>query len=61
MQQATIFESIDNFNSMTIEEQVAALNAQVATYKDLPEGDYLNLYTMYGIGAVLGLYPKAVA
>ncbi len=61
MEQATIFESIDNFNSMTIEEQVSALNAQVATYKDLPEGDYLNLYTMYGIGAVLGLYPKTAA
>ena len=61
MTTATIFEAIDGYNGMSIDQQVTALNAEIETYKDLPIGEYINLYTALGIGVVLGFYPSTAA
>ncbi len=61
MQQAQIFEELSDYNNKSIQEQVAILNTEIATYKDIPVGDYINIYTLFGIGAVLRFYPREVA
>ena len=61
MTTATIFEAIDGYNGMSIDQQVTTLNAEIETYKDLPIGEYINLYTALGIGVVLGFYPSTAA
>ena len=56
--QGQIFGAIDGWDSLTtVADKVAALNAEIATFLDMPTGQYLNLYTYLGITAIIEMYP----
>ena len=56
--QGQIFGAVDGWDSLTtVADKVAALNAEIATFLDMPTGQYLNLYTYLGITAIIEMYP----
>ena len=56
--QGQIFGAIDGWDSLTtVADKVAVLNAEIATFLDMPTGQYLNLYTYLGITAIIEMYP----
>ena len=51
----------DSWSQGDIGTKVALLNAEIARYALLPQGDTINLYTYLGIGAIIGTYPRHAA
>ena len=51
----------DKWTNADVNGKVALLNAEIARYADTFEGDYFNLYTSMGVGAIIGLYDRKAA
>ena len=51
----------DSWSQGDVDAKVALLNAEIARYAVLPQGDTINLYTSLGIGAIIGTYPRQAA